>query len=56
MTTKTVPQILGKTARYGARCRICQKWAYAQTRRQWHRAIKQPCPHCGLPDWTEEAV
>ena len=54
MTTKIVPRMLGKTARYGARCRGCKKWTHAQTRRQWQRAIKQLCTYCGLWDWCAE--
>ena len=55
MTAKMIPQRLGKHARYGSCCRSCKKWTYAQTRRQWQRAIKQPCPHCGAPYCYAEA-
>ena len=51
MSTKLIPQILGKHARYGGLCTGCKKWTYAQTRSQWQRAIKQPCLHCGMPQW-----
>ena len=55
MTTKQVPRVLGRIARYGGRCSSCQKWTYAQTRRQWQRAVKQPCPRCGMTQWCTEA-
>ena len=54
MSAKQVPKVLGKIAKYGDPCRGCKKWIYAQTRRQWQRAIKQPCPHCGMPQWCTE--
>ena len=56
MTTKRVPKVLGRIARYGGRCLGCKKWTYAQTRRQWQRAVKQPCPHCGMTQWCTEAA
>ncbi len=46
-----IPQRLGKGVRYAGRCTGCRKWITAQTRRQWQRAVKEPCPHCGRRGW-----
>ena len=51
MTTKQVPKVFGRTARYGGKCTACQRWIYAQTRKQWQRAVRLPCPHCGKQGW-----
>ena len=52
MTTKTTPNIrenygAGSVGRYAGQCHGCKKWITAQTRRQWQRAVRSPCPHCG---------
>ena len=56
MTTKTTPNIrenygAGSIGRYAGQCGRCRKWITAQTRRQWQRAVKSPCPHCGRTGW-----
>ena len=56
MTTKTTPNMrekrgAGVVARYGGCCTRCGKWIYAQTRKQWQRAVRQPCPYCGRQGW-----
>ena len=51
MTAKKIPEVLDRTNRYGGRCTGCQRWIYAQTRKQWQRATRAPCPHCGKKGW-----
>ena len=56
MTGKTIPNMrenygAGDVARYGRRCTSCQKWITAQTRKQWQRLVKGPCPRCGKIGW-----
>ena len=50
-TTRPKVKIFGRIAQHGGRCTGCKKWIYAQTRRQWQRAVKSPCPHCGKQGW-----
>ena len=56
MTTKTVPNVrenhgAGAVMRYRGQCTGCRKWIVAQTRRQWQRLVREPCPHCGRRGW-----
>ncbi len=51
MTAKKVPEVLGRTRRYGGLCTGRKKWIYAQTRKQWQRAVRSPCPHWGKRGW-----
>ena len=41
----------GRTARYAGTCTDCRSWITAQTRKQWQRARREPCPHCGQRGW-----
>lgn len=50
-TAKPRVKIFGRAAQHGGRCTGCRKWIYAQTRKQWQRAVKAPCPHCGKRGW-----
>ena len=44
-TAKPNVKIFGRVAQHGGRCTGCKKWIYAQTRKQWRRAVKSPmCP------------
>ena len=52
MTTKTTPNAReraggGAVVRYAGQCLGCKKYVEAQTRKQWQRATRSPCPHCG---------
>lgn len=44
-------KMFGRVPQHGGRCTECRKWIYAQTRHQWQRAVKSPCPHCGKKGW-----
>lgn len=56
MATKAIPNIRrnvggGAVVRYEGQCTSCKKWITAPTRRQWQRAVREPCPHYGLRGW-----
>lgn len=51
MTAKPISEVLDRTNRYGGKCVHCGRWIYAQTRKQWQRLTKGPCPHCGKTGW-----
>ena len=53
MNDKEAPEAID---RFGARCTGCKRWISAQTRKEWHRAIRLPCPHCGKQAWTSPDV
>ena len=44
-------QNFGWLAPFGGRCLGCKKWITAQTPKEWQRATKSPCPHCGRKGW-----
>ena len=51
MTTKQTPNTRenaghGQVVRYAGHCRHCTRRITAQTRRQWHKLCKSPCPFC----------
>lgn len=50
-TAKPRVKIFGRVAQHGRRCTGCKKWIYAQTRKQWERATRAPCPNCGKQGW-----
>ena len=50
MTTKAIRQGPGRV-RYAGRCAHCGNCITAQTRKQWRRAVKAACPHCGRKGW-----
>ena len=50
-TTRPKVKIFGRIAQRGGRCTGCKKWIYAQTRKQWERAVRLPRPHCGKRGW-----
>lgn len=33
------------------KCTKCGGWIAARTPREWTRAVKNPCPHCGVRGW-----
>ena len=41
----------GRAVYAAGRCLHCKKWVTAQTRRQWQRAVREPCPHCRRRGW-----
>ena len=56
MTTKSTSNTrenhgAGTVVRYAGHCHSCKKRITAQTRKQWQRAVKEPCPHCGMKGW-----
>ena len=50
-TERPIVKNFGRFAQHGGRCLGCKKWITAQTRKQWQRATKSPCPHCGRKGW-----
>ena len=34
-----------------ANCLHCQQEISAQSGVEWRRVVRQPCPHCGRPEW-----
>ncbi len=46
-TAKPNVKIFGRVPYAAGRC----KWIYGQMRKQWARAVKAPCPHCGKQGW-----
>ena len=51
MTTKQIPKVFGRTARYDGKRLHCDKWITAPARKQWQRLAKAPYPHCGKKGW-----
>ena len=39
-------RVFCRAVQHARRCRHCNRWITAQTRRQWQRAVCEPCPHC----------
>ena len=40
-----------KPAKYGGRCLHCWQWITAETTKEWSKAVRAPCPHCGRKGW-----
>ena len=36
---------------YRGHCLHCQQEISAQSGVEWRRVVRQPCPHCGRPEW-----
>ena len=56
MTNKQTPNTRenagrGQVVRYAGRCLHCNRRITAQTRRQWHKLCKEPCPFCRKQGW-----
>ena len=52
MTTElSIAEHFGRLAQFGGRLPRLQKWITAQTRKQWQRATKSPCPTVGKKGW-----
>lgn len=41
----------GRSVQHAGRCTGCKGWITAQTRKQWQRLCRGPCPHCGKQGW-----
>ena len=37
--------------KYAGRCLRCNGWVTATKSREWSKAVKAPCPHCGAKGW-----
>ena len=56
MTTKQTPNTRenvgsGNVVRHAGTCLHCNRRITAQTRRQWHKLCKSPCPFCRKKSW-----
>ena len=38
-------------AHAAGRCTKCGGWIVAMSARDWHQAVRLPCPHCGIKGW-----
>ena len=37
--------------KYAGRCLRSGAWITATTSKAWHKAVKAPCPKCGIKGW-----
>ena len=45
------PPVRKKPSKYGGICLHCRKEITAATAKQWTKAVRGACPHCGRKGW-----